>query len=110
MERFSHLPPDIINVIFKFYGKIKYSKGKYINIISKLDERYNMLKSIPSFSPLSYKVEYPRMFVEHFENKIKFRDGVYEMIIWNVYNPPDRVMYFLYKPNDNVYQRIWYRK
>ena len=40
---FQLLPNDTINIIFDFYGKIKYIKGKYINIIHKNDNRYDIL-------------------------------------------------------------------
>ena len=40
------LPTDTINIILDFYGKIKYNKGKYTNIIHKHDARYNMLTPV----------------------------------------------------------------
>lgn len=40
---------EILNIIFEYYGKIKYKNGKYVNIIHKNDLRYDIIK------PLIYK-------------------------------------------------------
>ena len=40
------LPNELIITILEFYGKIKYTKGKYIDIIHKYDYRYDIVKSI----------------------------------------------------------------
>jgi hypothetical protein len=109
MELFSQLPKDVIHNILVFYGKIKYRSGKYINILSPDDERYVILSRIPIPRPVVYKVHYQRQFTEHFENKLIFSNRKYEMIIWNVYNPPDRIMYFLYKPYQPSYSELWHR-
>ena len=39
-------PFDIINLIFEFDGRIKYKHKEkiYVNIISKIDFRYNLIK------------------------------------------------------------------
>jgi len=44
---FSRLPPEIINQILEFEGYHKYRKGKYIKQISRNDERYKLLKTMP---------------------------------------------------------------
>ena len=41
-----HLPTDIINIILDYDGRIKYKRGKYVNIIHKHDMRYNMVVSL----------------------------------------------------------------
>ena len=40
------LPNDLIGIILEYDGRIKYKKGKYINIIHKHDTRYYMIQSI----------------------------------------------------------------
>lgn len=45
---YHNIPDDIIPIIFEFYGKIRYRNGKYVNIIHKHDNRYNMLVPIIS--------------------------------------------------------------
>jgi hypothetical protein len=40
------LNKDIVNYILEYYGRIKYDKGKYINVIHKYDERYKMLEPL----------------------------------------------------------------
>lgn len=37
------LPLDIINIILDYDGRIKYKRGKYVNIIHNHDTRYNMI-------------------------------------------------------------------
>jgi hypothetical protein len=40
------LPDDLICIILEYDGRIKYKKGKYVNIIHKDDARYYMIQSI----------------------------------------------------------------
>ncbi len=37
---------DLINIILEYDGRIKYKKGKYINMIHKYDTRYNIIQPI----------------------------------------------------------------
>jgi hypothetical protein len=41
-----NLPKDVLNIMLEYYGKIKYKNGKYINIIHKYDERYEIVNNI----------------------------------------------------------------
>jgi hypothetical protein len=40
------IPKDILHIILEYDGRIKYNKGKYVNIIHKNDERYNIIVPI----------------------------------------------------------------
>ena len=44
MEKY--LPHYLINIILDYDGRIKYKKGKYINIIHKYDFRYNIIEPL----------------------------------------------------------------
>jgi len=43
-----YIPKEIINIILEYDGRIKYRKGKYINIIDKKDCRYNIIQPVVS--------------------------------------------------------------
>ena len=41
-----YIPNELLNIILEYDGRIKYRKGKYVNIIHKHDVRYDMLNHI----------------------------------------------------------------
>ena len=44
----SYVPEELLHVILEYDGRIKYKNGKYVNIIHKNDERYNIITPIIS--------------------------------------------------------------
>lgn len=46
--KFSYIPKELLDIILDYDGRIKYKNGKYVNIIHKHDERYNIITPIIS--------------------------------------------------------------
>lgn len=46
LSNLPYIPIELLNIILEYDGRIKYRKGKYVNIIHKRDIRYNMLNHI----------------------------------------------------------------
>jgi len=43
---FFNFPKELINIILDYDGRLKYNKGKYINIIHKYDFRYDIISDV----------------------------------------------------------------
>jgi len=43
-----YIPNELLDIILEYDGRIKYKKGKYVNIIHKNDERYNIIEQLIS--------------------------------------------------------------
>jgi hypothetical protein len=44
--KYQNIPKDLSHIILEYDGRIKYKNGKYINILHKNDERYNIIKPV----------------------------------------------------------------
>lgn len=76
MEWCSKIPKDILHMILEYNGTIKYRNGKYINRISRNDDRYNILQRIPNINT-HYHNNY---FISIYNRKfflIKKKDGAF---------------------------------
>ncbi len=47
MDIFKYLPMEVIQIIIKYDGKIKYRNGVFVNQIMKNDHRYKLLLNVP---------------------------------------------------------------
>jgi hypothetical protein len=47
MLSYQDLPPEVVIQILSYCGIIKFRNGKWVNQISPIDERYDMLRKIP---------------------------------------------------------------
>jgi hypothetical protein len=45
MMKAPYIPTELLDIILQYDGRIKYKNGKFVNIIHKNDERYNIVKS-----------------------------------------------------------------
>jgi len=41
-----YIPKDVLHIILEYDGRIKYKNGKYIDIIHKNDDRYNIIMPV----------------------------------------------------------------
>lgn len=83
------LPKELLHIILEFDGRIKYRNGKYVNIIHKHDERYDMIKPL-----ISKKIEILKTInIDGVNFYFEFRfDGCNDRILcYDVgFNAPDR--------------------
>ena len=79
MNIYSQLPDVLINKIINYTNVITYRYGKYINKISKNDERYKLLDKIPR--PIKVgnkKVLVKLMNYSHYEHHGYFIEYIFE--------------------------------
>lgn len=43
-----YIPKELLDIILDYDGRLKYKKGKYVNIIHKHDIRYNIIEPVIS--------------------------------------------------------------
>ena len=72
----SNIPRDLLPIILSYDGRIKYENGKYVNIIHKNDERYNIISPI-----ISKKIEIMKK-IEFSENGFHFEFGFNLLWAW----------------------------
>jgi hypothetical protein len=41
-----YISKELLHIILDYDGRIKYKKGKYVNIIHKNDSRYNIIQGV----------------------------------------------------------------
>jgi hypothetical protein len=41
-----YIPKELLHIILEYDGRIKYKKGKYVNIIHKRDDRYDIIRPV----------------------------------------------------------------
>jgi hypothetical protein len=44
----TYIPKELVDIILDYDGRLKYKKGKYVDIIHKHDIRYNIIKPVIS--------------------------------------------------------------
>jgi hypothetical protein len=42
----SYIPNELLDIILAYDGRIKYKNGRYVNIIHKNDERYDIITPV----------------------------------------------------------------
>ena len=62
-----YIPRDILHIILEYDGRIKYVNGKYVNVIPKNDERYNIITPVLSKKMKILKTIYLRGSSFYFE-------------------------------------------
>ena len=46
LHGYNTIPTDLLSLVLEYDGRIKYKNGKYVNIIHKKDERYNIIQKV----------------------------------------------------------------
>jgi len=65
----NRLPVEIVHRILEYDGRIKYRHGKYMNQISKNDDRYKMLLTVPKTNSFTDNHRYFYMTVSDSRNR-----------------------------------------
>ena len=65
------LPHYLVNIILDYDGRIKYKRGKYINVIHKYDFRYDIVKQV-----IDKKIEIINLTAE-LDNKVSLAKPTY---------------------------------
>ena len=65
--KFTEVPEELLHIILSYDGRIKYRNGKYVDIIHKNDERYNIITPI-----INKKIEILQNIEDFGENSFYF--------------------------------------
>tara|TARA_Y100000816_G_scaffold203650_1_gene150050 strand:- start:2132 stop:2467 length:336 start_codon:yes stop_codon:yes gene_type:complete len=65
--KFTEVPEELLHIILLYDGRIKYRNGKYVDIIHKNDERYNIITPI-----INKKIEILQNIEDFGENSFYF--------------------------------------
>lgn len=82
---YPYIPKELVNKIFEYYGRIKYRKGNYVNIIHANDCRYNIIKPIINKKIEICKTMSINLVKKHFYFHFRFDTYKY-MGLWYEYN------------------------
>ena len=99
-ERFMSLPKDVVILILRYYGRIRYTNGVYSDCFSADDERYQLLQTIKVPHVAKYTEMYDARLPEHFEVCVHL-DTKRCLRVWSLLNPPKKITYFYYNSSDD---------
>lgn len=122
IEKFKHLPNDLINIIINYTDVIVYRYGKYINRISSSDYRYKILEKIPlpikigssryllklinmtGFNKQGYFLEY----IIGFYIKVNVKFVIYEVDGFDRYIETKSFLQYIFDSNCNWSKTVYY--